>query len=235
MSIPVFYLEKPEIQNFLSEDDSFHAHRVLRLKKEDHIFILNGQGKKFKAVLTASDSRKSTFTNLSLEQEALINNNLLNLWIAPTKQMERMEWMVEKCTEMGIRSFGFFFSKNSERKEIKLARLEKIIISAIKQSKQLYIPTLHEIISLDQLVKKLNNQENLNAFANITSDNISSIQSLIRLKKITNVLIGPEGDFNPTEIDMLKTSKFVPISLGESILRTETAGLFCTAAFNLSN
>lgn len=235
MAIPVFFLEKPESQTFLSQDDSFHANKVLRLKKGDAIFILDGQGKKYKAILSESDSRKSSFSHVILEQEAKTNTNLLNLWIAPTKQMERMEWMVEKCTEMGIRSIGFFIAKNSERKEIKLPRLEKIIISASKQSKQLYIPTLNEIIPFEQLVKKLSTQQELNAFACISSDNISSIQSLTSFKKITNVLIGPEGDFNPLEVELLIKSSFMPISLGKSILRTETAGLLCTAAFNISN
>lgn len=234
MAIPVFFLEKPESQLFLSQDDSYHANKVLRLKKGDSIFILDGHGKKYKAILSESDSRKSAFSNLRVEEEAKTNTHLLNLWIAPTKQMERMEWMVEKCTEMGVRSIGFFYAKNSERKEIKLTRLEKIMISAIKQSKQLFIPTLNEMLPFEQLIKNLIESHHLNAFANISSDNISSIQTLSSFKKETNILIGPEGDFTPNEVELLKKASFKPISLGESILRTETAGLLCTAAFNLN-
>ena len=130
MAIPVFYLPNTEKQNVLSQEDSFHANKVLRLKNGDSIYILDGQGHKYKANLVESNSRKSSYSNLTLEMNQPENMNLLNLWLAPTKQMERMEWMVEKCTEMGIRSIGFFQSKNSERKEIKLNRLDKIIVSA---------------------------------------------------------------------------------------------------------
>ncbi|MEY2792799.1 MAG: rRNA ((1498)-N(3))-methyltransferase [Bacteroidota bacterium] len=235
MGIPVFYLENPEIEPTLSADDSFHANKVLRLKTGDSIYLLNGKGKKYKAILTESNSKKSLFSNLSIETDVFENKNLLNLWIAPTKQMERIEWMVEKCTEMGLRSIGFFYSKNSERKEIKLPRLEKIIISAIKQSKQLFLPEIHEIQSFEGLVNSLKIRNEQNGFAYISTNNSKSIQNFAHKKKISNILIGPEGDFTQKEIELLFSNDFNSFSLGESILRTETAGLLCTAAFAINS
>lgn len=233
MGIPVFYLENPESDSVLTPEDSYHACKVLRLKGGDPIHILNGNGKKFSATLVESDAKKSSFNRLELILETKENPNKLRLWIAPTKQMERMEWMVEKCTEMGISSFGFFSCKNSERKEIKLQRLEKIIVSAIKQSKQLFIPKLVEIRPLNQLVKELKSEKV--GYAYISTDTIPSIQTLIQANDIQHVLIGPEGDFTQIEVDSFKSAGFKPFTLGKSILRTETAGLISCAAFSLNN
>lgn len=235
MAIPVFFVENPDKSDVLSADDSFHANKVLRLKSGDAIYILDGAGKKFKATLLVSDARKSTYSNIILEIEEKTNKNLLNLWIAPTKQMERMEWMVEKCTEMGIRSIGFFQSKNSERKEIKIQRLEKIVISAMKQSKQLFKPQLNPIISFDELLKKLEKSIELKGFAYISENNNLTIRSFANMKQESIALIGPEGDFTPNEIIKLNSHGFKGFSLGNSILRTETAGILTCASFNLSN
>jgi len=235
MAIPVFFVENPDKSDVLSADDSFHANKVLRLKSGDAIYILDGAGKKFRAKLLVSDARKSTYSNIILEIEEKTNKNLLNLWIAPTKQMERMEWMVEKCTEMGIRSIGFFQSKNSERKEIKIQRLEKIVISAMKQSKQLFKPQLNPIISFDDLLKKLEKSFELKGFAYISENNNLTIRSFANMKQESIALIGPEGDFTPNEIIKLNSHGFKGFSLGNSILRTETAGILTCASFNLSN
>lgn len=235
MGVPVFYLEAPEKTNYLSADDSFHAHKVLRLKIGDPIQILNGNGKKFNAVIALSDSRKTEFRQLELDSEQSTNPNILKLWIAPTKQMERMEWMIEKCTEIGIDTIGFFVSKNSERKEIKLQRLEKIVVSAIKQSKQLYLPKLREIITLKKLVEELGQEKEGVGFAYISKEPIDSISTLIETHKIRNVIIGPEGDFTQEEVETFFKAGFKPFSLGNSILRTETAGIKTTVAFSLNN
>lgn len=235
MAIPVFFVENPDKSDVLSAEDSFHANKVLRLKSGDAIYILDGAGKKFKATLLVSDARKSTYSNIILEIEEKTNKNLLNLWIAPTKQMERMEWMVEKCTEMGIRSIGFFQSKNSERKEIKIQRLEKIVISAMKQSKQLFKPQLNPIISFDELLKKLEKSIELKGFAYISENNNLTIRSFANMNQESIALIGPEGDFTPNEIIKLNSHGFTGFSLGNSILRTETAGILTCASFNLSN
>lgn len=233
MGIPVFYLENPETNQFLSTEDSYHSCKVLRMKAGDSLHLLNGNGKKFAAKIIESDSKKTAFHQLELITEVKENPNTLHLWIAPTKQMERMEWMVEKCTEIGIASFGFFYSKNSERKEIKLSRLEKIIVSAMKQSKQLFIPKLIEMQALNQLVNGLKNEKV--GFAYISSDTIPPIQALVQTNAINHVLIGPEGDFTNQEIDLFLKAGFRPFSLGKSILRTETAGLITCAAFALNN
>ena len=151
MSYPVFYASEPELKSGLSEEESFHACRVLRLKNGDQIHILDGKGKRFEAELEFVDSRKTTFRSLRMLEEIKNPAYSISIWVAPTKQMERMEWMVEKCTELGIHSIGFFHSRYSERKEIKLNRLEKIAISALKQSKNLFLNYQLLMINLIQL------------------------------------------------------------------------------------
>lgn len=108
MSCPVFYASEPELKSFLSEEESFHAHKVLRLKNGDQIHILNGKGKRYQTELEFVDSKKTTFRALSIVEDIKNPAYSISIWVAPTKQMERMEWMVEKCTELGIHSIDFF-------------------------------------------------------------------------------------------------------------------------------
>jgi len=231
LNLPVFFLENPTQTTHLSDEDSHHASKVLRMGVGSEFYLLDGNGTKFVSKIIKIEGKKVYFKELQVVENLPENPQKLHLWIAPTKQMERMEWMVEKCTEMGIKSIGFFVSKNSERKEIKLNRLDKIIVSALKQSKQLYKTQLSEILSFKNLITQLNSEKSVKAFAYISNENISSLAEIAKQKSETHILIGPEGDFSMEEIETLKQNKYEPFSLGKSILRSETAGLICTAAF----
>ncbi|CAM4369893.1 16S rRNA (uracil(1498)-N(3))-methyltransferase [Cytophagaceae bacterium 50C-KIRBA] len=234
MSIPVFYEPNPIASPFLSEEESIHAHRVLRLKSGDPIFILNGIGQKFEAKIDQSTSKKTTFHLLKEIENSALPAYSIHLWIAPTKQMERMEWMVEKCAEFGIQSIGFFHSRYSERKEIKTHRLEKIVVSALKQSKNLFLPNIYPIISFKELVKQLSNKEHeQKLFAYISNPPSPSLSKSIQQNQAYHILIGPEGDFSTEESAALLASDWTPFSLGKAILRTETAGLAATHAIHL--
>jgi 16S rRNA (uracil1498-N3)-methyltransferase len=155
----------------------------------------------------------------------------ISLWVAPTKQMERMEWMAEKCTELGIHSIGFFHSRYSERKEIKLNRLEKIAISALKQSKNLFLPEIKSMVSIKEIIPLPNNQDSSNQylFAHIADPVDQPLFKILHKNINLNILIGPEGDFSAEESDSLIKNNWQPFSLGKAILRTETA---CIAATN---
>jgi 16S rRNA (uracil1498-N3)-methyltransferase len=159
----------------------------------------------------------------------------ISLWVAPTKQMERMEWMVEKCTELGIHSIGFFHSRYSERKEIKLNRLEKIAISALKQSKNLFLPEIKAMISIKEIIPLPMNKDSSNQFlfAHIAEPADQPLFKILHKNIHSNILIGPEGDFSNEESDSLIKSNWQPFSLGKAILRTETACIAATHSVHL--
>lgn len=235
MSIPVFYASEPELKSFLGEEESIHACKVLRLKNGDQIQILNGKGKRFQAELEVVDSKKTTFRSLFVLEEIKNQDYSISLWVAPTKQMERMEWMVEKCTELGIDSIGFFHSRYSERKEIKLNRLEKIAISALKQSKNLFLPEIKPMVSIKEVIKFPINQDSSNQylFAHIADPIDEPLFKILHKNINLNILIGPEGDFSNEESDYLMKNNWRPFSLGKAILRTETACITATHSIHL--
>ncbi|RXK52342.1 RsmE family RNA methyltransferase [Aquirufa rosea] len=229
MSIPVFYEPNPLSNSYLNEEESIHAHRVLRLKADDPIFILNGKGQKYQARIEVSHSKKTSFKQLIEIENSSSPAYSVHLWIAPTKQMERMEWMVEKCAELGIQSIGFFHSRYSERKELKTHRLEKIAISALKQSKNLFITQIQPILPFKQLIQELDkNTKDQKLFAYISNPPSEGLAKCIQLNQSYHILIGPEGDFSVEESSGLLAKKWIPFSLGKTILRTETAGLVAT-------
>ncbi len=235
MSIYVFFEPNPLQQSYLREEDSFHATRVLRVKAGDLIHLLDGKGKKFEAKITQVDAKKTQFDQVQLIHQTEKPPFQIHLYLAPTKQMERMEWMVEKCTEFGIHSIHFFHSRYSERKEIKLQRLEKTAIAALKQSKNLFLPQFHEISSLTDIMKK--NQVKLTGsqymFAHIAEPADPVLGKLVKLGEEYHVLVGPEGDFSSEESNQLIAQDWLPFSLGKSILRTETAGIAITHAIHV--
>lgn len=235
MSKYVFYAPNPTSTGFLNEEESFHACRVLRLRNGDKIRILDGVGGLYESVIESIDSKKTTFNQVQLIEKQDKSSFQIHLFVAPTKQMERMEWMVEKCCEFGIHSIGFFISKNSERKEIKLNRLEKIAIAALKQSKNLFLPQIQPITPLKQLIDSIeSNTSNTQVlFAHISEPPVPSLGKQIRLNQTYYVFIGPEGDFSSEETTLLFTNKYTPFSLGKAILRTETACIASTHAIHL--
>ena len=234
MSKYVFYEPNPTSTGFLSEEESFHACRVLRLRSGDKIRILDGVGGLYEAVIDSIDSKKSSYIKLQLIEKQEKPAFQIHLFVAPTKQMERMEWMVEKCCEFGIHSIGFFTSKNSERKEMKLNRLEKIAIAALKQSKNLFLPTLKPLIPLKALIESTEpTSTNQLLFAHISDPPVGTLSKQITLNKSYSIFIGPEGDFSADETNLLFDKKFTPFSLGKAILRTETACIASTHAIHL--
>jgi 16S rRNA (uracil1498-N3)-methyltransferase len=234
MSKYVFYAPNPTSTGFLSEEESFHACRVLRLRGGDKIRILDGVGGLYEAVIDSIDSKKTSFGKLQLIEKQEKPAFQIHLFVAPTKQMERMEWMVEKCCEFGVHSIGFFTSKNSERKEMKLNRLEKIAIAALKQSKNLFLPTLKPLIPLKALIESTElTSTNQLLFAHISDPPVGTLSKQITLNKSYSIFIGPEGDFSADETNLLFDKKFSPFSLGKAILRTETACIASTHAIHL--
>ncbi|MFM6936292.1 MAG: RsmE family RNA methyltransferase, partial [Aquirufa sp.] len=203
MSKYVFFAPNPTSIGFLNEEESFHACRVLRLRSGDAIRILDGVGGLYEAIIDSIDTKKTSFIKLHLLEKQEKPAYQIHLYVAPTKQMERMEWMVEKCCEFGIHSIGFFVSKNSERKEMKLNRLEKIAIAALKQSKNLFLPKIQALAPLKQVVEsvQLSSQDQA-LFAHISDSPVPTLGKQIELNKTYYLFIGPEGDFTSEETNM---------------------------------
>lgn len=227
----LFYNPTIETDLFLEKEEHTHASRVLRKKAGDSIFILNGNGDLFYCEITDIGSNK-TFVTVN-KKESFQKNCNLHIAIAPTKNNNRMEFFLEKSTEIGISEITPILCERSERKVIKKERMEKIILSAAKQSKNFHVPIFNEMISFSQFIKE-NNCEN-KLIAHCEDENSKSDLFSYKFKKSSNItiLIGPEGDFTRNEITLAKENNFKELSLGSTRLRTETAGIVATTYYNI--
>lgn len=213
----------------LRSDESWHCAKVLRKKAGDRILVIDGNGGSYQAILSVVHEKKCS---ADIASEITLQAQLpyyLHLAIAPTKQIDRIEWMLEKCVEIGIHEVSFFSSKNSERVNLKLERMVSIAESAVKQSLQARIPTLH---ALSDFSKVLERAANSNSFiAHCENTEKTEIRNINFKQKPLCVFVGPEGDFTKAEIDLAMSKGVKSLSLGQTRLRTETAGLYvCQAA-----
>ncbi len=230
----LFY--QPDIQEvkILSEEESRHAVKVLRLQVGDLIFVIDGKGNKFQCRITQANDKKCGVEIVAVQPEFGKRPYHFHLVIAPTKNLDRIEWMVEKCVEIGIDEISFIQTRYSERKEIKTQRIEKIAIGAMKQSLKAYLPTINEMVSWKNFLQQpLSAQHNL--IAHLEDGERFLLKNVPKPTESTCVLIGPEGDFSSDEITQALAKGFKPVSLGESRLRTETAGLAACHTVHLIN
>lgn len=216
----------------LPEDESKHCVRVLRKKIGDEIILIDGKGNKAICKIT-DDNPKKCKLEIVEKVHFPAREIGLHIAIAPTKNFDRMDWMLEKCTEIGVSEITFLETENSERNKINMERCEKILIQSIKQSKQYWLPKLNNIISFKQFISNQNTTE-LNCLMAWCNENSLTINEATDLKKHTLLLIGPEGDFTEVEAKLAIENNFKTISLGKNILRTETAAVYATAIINNS-
>lgn len=224
------------IQNnaaILNEDESLHCVKVLRHKVGDTICVIDGMGTRAIGKIEAAHAKQCAVSLSQKETVAKNRNYYLHIAIAPTKNIERIEWFVEKAVEMGIDEISFIRCKNSERTVVKDERIIKVAESAVKQSKQAYLPKVNSLIDYKEFLKKA--ATDIKLIAHCEEDKKTPINSIISKGKSHLVLIGPEGDFSKEEIELALNAGFNPVSLGENRLRTETAGLYATAALAVLN
>lgn len=203
-------------------EESKHIIKVLRKKDGDILFVTNGLGVLFKTeIILASDS-KCTVQIVSFEKTAPAPFRL-HLAVAPTKMNDRYEWFLEKATEIGIQEITPIICDRSERKVINPERFDKIIISAMKQSNELYLPKLNPAISFKEFMKQKNN--GLQLIAHCEETDKKTLKSVLQSNTDVTILIGPEGDFSNKEIALALEQNYIPVSLGNSRLRTETAAV----------
>lgn len=217
----------------LTSEESWHCAKVLRKKAGDSVQLIDGKGNFYDAVLELVSDKKCTANITSGPVLQAKRNYYLHLAIAPTKQTDRIEWMIEKAVEIGIDEISFINCKNSERTVIKTERIHKIVESAVKQSLQAYLPKINELFSFKEIVNSSKEDQKLIAHCyDYEKENLKQIDFK---NKSTLVLIGPEGDFSKEEVDLAVNNKFKAVSFGTNRLRTETAGLYvCQAASILS-
>jgi len=218
--VHLFY--QPELQNGilqLSEEETRHAARVLRLSAGNHIDITDGKGVQAKAVITEISKRSCTFE--ILEQTKEEQQLLPKVAIAPTKSIDRFEWFLEKAVELGVSEICPILCSNSERRIIKHERSEKILLAAMKQSQRSWMPKLHPLTRFEDFIEGA--QEPL-LIAHCREG--EKIQLSNKLNRDSWLLVGPEGDFTEMEIDLTLKKQALEIDLGKSRLRTETAGIF---------
>ncbi len=234
MSIHVFYT--PEIRGdtlLLGPEESSHCIRTLRHKTGDRIYLVNGNGEKYAATIAEAHTKKCLVRDLVLVEQQDAPLPAIHLAIAPTKNLDRMEWMVEKLCELGISRITFIQCQHSERKVLKLDRLERKTISALKQSGNLWQVQLAGLVPFDAFVSSL--PENSDRHIAVVKPGLPHLfQSIDHTANEQVVLIGPEGDFSDQEIAAASEAGFQPVCLGESTLRTETAGLVACHALQLA-
>jgi 16S rRNA (uracil1498-N3)-methyltransferase len=220
---------EPDIaRGFLSEEESMHAVKVLRLQSGDDIRIIDGRGGLHQAKITLPHPKKCSFSIIESISEYGKRNYRLHLAIAPTKNIDRYEWFVEKAVEIGIDEITPIICRFSERKVLKTERIEKIIVSASKQSLKAYLPKLNDAIGFSDFMK-IDHAKPAKFIAHCQEDNKKLLKDLIQNQEDMLILIGPEGDFSKEEIKKAIAAGFVAVSLGESRLRTETAGVVACA------
>ena len=220
----------PDIQEdtiSLGQEESRHCITVLRFRQGDRINIVNGKGLLCEGIIRKADTRQCQVELLNIQHNYGKTDYYIHLAMAPVKNHDRFEWFLEKATEIGINEISPVICKRSERSSVRLSRAEKIMISAMKQSGRAYLPRLNRESPLSDFMKTCKQSVKMIAHC-ATGNRISLINGLLQPADIC-ILIGPEGDFTQDEIRQALQYSFTEVSLGDNILRTETAGLVvCT-------
>lgn len=217
----------------LTDDESHHALKVMRLAAGTAVWVTNGQGLLAKATLVGNSGKGAVLEVVEVENIAQPAARL-HIAIAPTKNIERTEFFLEKATEMGISHITLLYATRSERKQARLDRLEKVVVSAAKQSIKAWFPIVDEVQGVDSFIKTL--QPATTAYiAHCNAGEKLPFATALKPMADICVLIGPEGDFTPAEVLAANNAGVQSLSLGNQRLRTETAALFVCAGFNFVN
>ena len=229
----IFYTPDIALRAELPEEEAGHCIRVLRLTEGDEILLTDGKGMFYKAAISRAHPKHCEVDILESWQQPALWNFQLHIAVAPTKNMDRMEWFAEKATEIGIDAITCLNCRFSERKEVKPARLEKILVSAMKQSQKATLPVLTGMTDFRTFVTQPFDGRTF--IAHCEEGDKKLLKQLYQPGENALVLIGPEGDFSPEEIELALKNGFLPISLGESRLRTETAALVACHTIHVLN
>jgi 16S rRNA (uracil1498-N3)-methyltransferase len=217
----------------LSEEESYHCIKVLRMQEGDSIIMTDGKGFVYNGVIEEANAKACSVKVLKKEAGSGKRNYYLHVAIAPTKNIDRLEWFLEKATEIGVDEITPLICQRSERKEVKIERLNKVIVSAMKQSLKVWLPKLNAPKSFADFVSVHHSSQKF--ICSFEAQKSSLIKNHIHQNENVLLLIGPEGDFTPDEILMAEKYGFIQLSLGESRLRTETAGIVACSQIAMLN
>lgn len=229
----IFYCPNIRTNSEMPDTESQHCARVLRMKEGDPLFITDGKGYFYRAQLLQANPKSCIVAIEEELPEAKGWDFNLHIAFAPTKKLDRMEWFVEKATEIGIDTFSPLNCRYSERKHINATRLEKIMVSAMKQSQKCRLPQFDEMVKFDEFIKQPFSGQKF--IAHCYNSPKESLAQICQKNTDTLILIGPEGDFSEEEVAKGIEHGFTPISLGQSRLRTETAALVACHTVQLLN
>ena len=228
----LFYCPDIKTDMELPQEEAGHCLRVLRMKDGDSLRITDGKGSFYNAVITAAQGKRCMIHIESEERQQPLWKGHLHIALAPTKLMDRNEWFVEKAVEIGVDEITFLKTEHSERDVIKMERIEKIAVSAMKQSQKAALPVLNGMTAFRSFMDTDFKGDKYIAHCEPGSKVL--LQDAVVPGHDSLVIIGPEGDFSPAEIEMALKAGFKPVSLGPSRLRTETAALVAVHIMNLA-
>lgn len=231
-----FYVPDAASTNELPAEEAAHASRVLRLESGDEVFLIDGTGCFFKAQLTLVTKGRCLYDIVERLPQEKTWNGRIAVAMAPTKVIDRVEWILEKATEIGIDEFSLLNCAFSERRNVKLERLDKIVVAAVKQSRKAWKPLLNDLQPFEGFVNRPRKGAKYIAHCYAEIDKKDLYGELLQLNgdEEVTILIGPEGDFSIDEVHLAMSKGYVPVSLGQSRLRTETAALAATMIAQLA-
>lgn len=223
-----FYVPGASTAGQLPDDEATHAIRVLRLREGDEIFLIDGVGNFHRAEVTLVSSKHCAYQVLETIPQTSVWRGHIHLAMAPTKMMDRVEWMAEKATEIGFDELSFLDCRFSERRVVKTDRVERIVVAAVKQSRKAWMPVVNEMMPFERFVRTPREGVKFIAhcYEEIERDDLfNTLMAMEDDNPQVTILVGPEGDFSVDEVRLAMDNGYVPVSLGECRLRTETAAL----------
>lgn len=229
-----FYAPEIETTGELPEDESGHCVRVLRRKEGDELVCTDGKGHRFRCRIADAHPKHTKVEILAKESIGNHWRGKITLAVAPTKNIDRMEWLLEKSVEIGVDKIVLLHTEHSERKIARIDRLRKIIVSAMKQSLKTVLPELCDVVKLKDFLSSPIEGQRFFGYCSPDEPRRLLAGEIIPESDVC-ILIGPEGDFSPTEVEMIRNAGYVATTFGESRLRTETAALFAVQTVHVIN
>jgi len=231
-SMQIFYHSKINVNDtdlIVSGSEHHHLNKVLRKKINDKVYLTNGNGYLFEATINNINPKSTHLKILNSKKESSMDYSL-NIAIAPTKKIDKFEWFLEKAIEIGVSSITPLICKYNERKSLNYTRLNKIAVSAMKQSLQTYLPKIEPIVNIKEYIES--NQCKQKYIAHCKNFKKLHLSKIIKNRTNSSIIIGPEGGFTDDEINLAMDYNFIPVSLGNNRLRTETAGIVACQTFS---
>ena len=228
----IFYHSEINVNHkdlIISDSEHHHLNKVLRKKINDKVYLTNGNGYLFEATINNINTKSTHLKILNSKKESSMDYSL-NIAIAPTKKIDRFEWFLEKAIEIGVSSITPLICKYNERKSLNYTRLNKIAVSAMKQSLQTYLPKIEPIVNIKEYIES--NQCKQKYIAHCKNFKKLHLSKIINNRTNSSIIIGPEGGFTDDEINLAMDYNFIPVSLGNNRLRTETAGIVACQTFS---